>query len=221
MTNRIYRYVVRYDTGAAPNPFGGCCTLAICKPAIRKTAQVGDWIVGLRSGRPDHVIYVMQVARSISFETFWEEPIFSGKKPDACTSSDNIYMPSSINGLVQVPNRVHKQNDTTRDLSGQRVLVGSRYWYFGMNSPKLPPELHHLIHRSQGHSVDKNRRNSDLRLLEGWLSQWQNGIYGAPIDAHRLLSTIPTNLGTRATVMLGSSLSAAPIAQPRMRSTCG
>src|SRR5678816_873168 len=58
MKDRIYRYIVRVDSGAAPNPFGGWCSLAICKPAIRRTAQRGDWIIGLRSHQPDHVIYV-------------------------------------------------------------------------------------------------------------------------------------------------------------------
>jgi len=38
----LYSYTVRYDDGAAPNPFNGMCTLAICKPAIRRTAAPGD-----------------------------------------------------------------------------------------------------------------------------------------------------------------------------------
>ena len=42
----IYSYVVAHDTGAAPNVDGGICTIAICKPAIRRNAQEGDWIVG-------------------------------------------------------------------------------------------------------------------------------------------------------------------------------
>lgn len=42
---RIYSYVVRYDSGFAPNPFYGYCTLATCKPDIRRAAEVGDWLV--------------------------------------------------------------------------------------------------------------------------------------------------------------------------------
>ena len=34
------------DYGFAPNPFFGFCTLANCKPKIRKSANVGDWIIG-------------------------------------------------------------------------------------------------------------------------------------------------------------------------------
>src|SRR5262245_31415483 len=43
---RLYSYVVARDYGFAPNPFYGFCTLATCKPDIRRTADIGDWIVG-------------------------------------------------------------------------------------------------------------------------------------------------------------------------------
>lgn len=45
----IFRYIVAYDHGTAPRPYGGVCTLAICKPTIRKAARVGDWVIGFRS----------------------------------------------------------------------------------------------------------------------------------------------------------------------------
>ena len=28
----IFRYIVAYDYGTAPRPYGGVCSLAICKP---------------------------------------------------------------------------------------------------------------------------------------------------------------------------------------------
>ncbi len=46
---KIYSYVVRYDAGFAPNPFGEFSTLATCKPRIRKKIQVGDWVIGTGS----------------------------------------------------------------------------------------------------------------------------------------------------------------------------
>ena len=44
---RLFSYVVAHDTGFSPNPFFGYCTLACCKPVIRRSAQAGDWVVGL------------------------------------------------------------------------------------------------------------------------------------------------------------------------------
>lgn len=55
----IFRNVVRNDSGAAPRPYGGYCSLSICKPAVRRTAQVGDWVIGLRSHHPGEVIHAM------------------------------------------------------------------------------------------------------------------------------------------------------------------
>lgn len=39
---KLFSYIVTHDAGFAPNPFWGYCTLACCKPAIRRTANVGD-----------------------------------------------------------------------------------------------------------------------------------------------------------------------------------
>ena len=40
---KIYSYVLKIDDGAAPNPFGGICTLTICKPIIRRKSSVDEW----------------------------------------------------------------------------------------------------------------------------------------------------------------------------------
>ena len=42
----MFSYVIEHDLGFAPNPFHGACTLACCKPVIRKRAQLGDYILG-------------------------------------------------------------------------------------------------------------------------------------------------------------------------------
>ena len=44
---KIYSYIVKRDYGFAPNPFYGYCTLATCKPVIRKHAEIGDIIQGI------------------------------------------------------------------------------------------------------------------------------------------------------------------------------
>lgn len=43
----LYAYSITRDFGFAPNPFHGICTLATCKPRIRKAANIGDWILGI------------------------------------------------------------------------------------------------------------------------------------------------------------------------------
>jgi hypothetical protein len=76
-TPELFSYIVRYDDGAAPDPYWGTCTLVICKPAIRRKANVGDWIVGLGSkANPTKVdysrkiVYVMKVTRKMTMERY-------------------------------------------------------------------------------------------------------------------------------------------------------
>jgi hypothetical protein len=86
----LFTYTVRVDRGSAPNPFWGICTLAICKPSIRRVAKPGDWIVGFGSKNAngvDHsgkVVYAMQVHQVMTFseyDTFCGEQLM-GKIPD-------------------------------------------------------------------------------------------------------------------------------------------
>lgn len=80
---RVYFYVVARDFGFAPNPFHGMCTLATCKPTIRRTARTGDWVVGMGGTKLNAVgrcIYAMQVTDALSFEKYWEGSEFRAKR---------------------------------------------------------------------------------------------------------------------------------------------
>src|SRR5438034_11308809 len=96
---RLYSYVIARDYGFAPNPFFGFCTLATCKPMIRKTAQVGYLIIGTGSktcGMVGVLVYVMKVAETVTYDQYWEDPRFRVKRPNLRGSlkqayGDNIY----------------------------------------------------------------------------------------------------------------------------------
>lgn len=83
---RIHSYVVRYDSGFAPNPFYSYCTLATCKPGIRRSANVGDWVVGSGSKdrsvrRGGRLVYAMRITESMTFDEYSRDPRFESKKP--------------------------------------------------------------------------------------------------------------------------------------------
>lgn len=185
---KIYRYIVRYDGGTAPNPFDGFCTLAICKPAIRRKAEVGDWIIGFRSQQRGRVIYAMQVNEAISFDEYWNDPRFRSRRPDVLTTpTDNIYRsraiaPDGSMVMEQVNNEVHKPEASSRDLSGNRVLIARRFWYFGDRSPLIDDTLSHLSPVTQGHVVHKHRKVADIENLQTWLSGFNTGVLGTPVD---------------------------------------
>ena len=68
---RCYSYIVARDFGFAPNPFGGYCTLATCKPGIREGAQIGDWVLGTGSskmGLNGKLIFLMHVYEKLGFK---------------------------------------------------------------------------------------------------------------------------------------------------------
>jgi hypothetical protein len=189
---RIYRYILTTDDGAAPNPFGGFCTLAICKPGIRRTARHGDWVLGFQSRAHDRLIYAMEVQECLTFARYWKDPRFKRRRPsDRSIPTDNIYKPSgrmTIDGapeLVWVPNNVHEKDHQRRDLSGKSVLIAERFWYFGSYAAPLPARLAHLQPHSRGHVVQKNRRPDDVNILRNWLSVFELGMQSAPTHPSR------------------------------------
>ncbi len=82
---KVYSYIVAYDTGFAPNPFFGVCTLATCKPRIREHASIGDWVIGtgakLKYDYQGRLIYAMRVDETLTLDEYWNDPRFQNKKP--------------------------------------------------------------------------------------------------------------------------------------------
>nr|WP_207209482.1 hypothetical protein [Frigidibacter mobilis] len=101
--SRLYSYVVQHDHGFAPNPFMGVCTLANCKPQIRKAANVGDLVIGTGSAdihADGHLVYWMRVAEIITFDEYWEAPRFSRKKP---VMNGSLMQRYGITSIILVP----------------------------------------------------------------------------------------------------------------------
>lgn len=153
---KLFSYIVTHDAGFAPNPFGRYCTLACCKPKIRKTAQKGDWIVGL-SPKADgnRIVYAMQVEKILTHDKYYKDSRFAAKKPDYSTGKiknkcgDNIYKYLSNGEYRQLPSyHSNKKNRETEDseakehdLSGINVLISKKFYYFGSQAIPLPKKL--------------------------------------------------------------------------------
>jgi hypothetical protein len=58
---RLYTCIARVDSGLAPNPFWGWCTLAVCTPNHQGSAgKLGDWIAGFSpKGTGHRFVYAM------------------------------------------------------------------------------------------------------------------------------------------------------------------
>ena len=63
----LYTYIMRHDSGLAPNPFWGWCTLAVCTPNHQGSrVQPGDWIAGFQDKAHGYkFVYAMEVSERI------------------------------------------------------------------------------------------------------------------------------------------------------------
>jgi hypothetical protein len=197
---KLYSYILRFDDGAAPNPFGGVCTLNICKPTIRRKAQVGDWVIGtgskntrLKDGKTynfsDSLVYAMKISQVMKMEDYEQycKQKLRIKLPDWYGSNferkvgDCIYIFSNkdIKPNVTVREAIHDESSIEHDLGGVNCLLSNHFFYFGEEARPLPPELEELIHTTQGH---KNIEDKNLiAQFEKWISKFEkNKIYAQP-----------------------------------------
>lgn len=164
---RLFSYKLTSDTGFAPNPFHGACTLATCKPQIRRCKLPGDWIAGFTSAvlngdstGEERLVYLMQVSEKLALDSYFRDPRFRQKVPDVSAPEvvarcgDNIYQLVS-GGFLQIPNPFHTPSkDQTKDLSGLFVLVAQRFFYFGSRPLYIPAEVRPRVPlRQSAHGV--------------------------------------------------------------------
>jgi len=76
MINMAKNYIYRmdHDTGFAPNVDYGICSLSGCKKTtIEKWTTEGSWVIGIGgigTGKPDKIIYVMEVRANLPYNRF-------------------------------------------------------------------------------------------------------------------------------------------------------
>jgi hypothetical protein len=163
--SRLYTYCIPVDDGAAPNPFWEICTLNICKPAIRRTANIGDWIVGTGSssyGFDNKVVYAMKVTDKKTMEDYdaWTAANCQNKIPKINSHDWQEKLGDSIYDFSENPPKirtgVHNEGNRDCDLSGGFALLSTNFFYFGGKPIDLPPELLPIVRQGRGHRVHLN-----------------------------------------------------------------
>jgi hypothetical protein len=162
----VFSYVIEHDLGFAPNPFHGACTLACCKPLIRKSAKVGDYILGtgaVAANLVGYLTYWMRVAEILTFDQYWKDQRFRRKKPHMSGTTylrygDNIYHRDGGKTFKQ-EDSFHSMEDGSTSLGDLRrdtattdkVLVGHEFAYWGRAGIKVPKHLAFLLKKGPGH----------------------------------------------------------------------
>lgn len=155
--SRLYMYSVTRDLGFAPNPFFGVCTLATCKPRVRKAATVGDWVIGvvganMKKKYKGKCIFIMKVSEVLTFDQYWVDARFSQKKAVRNGSKvqmlgDNVYH-KDINGEWVQEDSHHSNLDGSKNMDNlerdtgrtDNVLVSDLFIYFGSDPISIPLE---------------------------------------------------------------------------------
>jgi hypothetical protein len=197
---RIHSYVVARDFGFAPNPFHGYCTLATCKPVVRRIAEVGDLVIGTSStagGKAPRIVYAMRVSERLGFDDYWRDERFRAKRPDLRGTKkqafgDNIYHHAVGGGgwcqedshhslTTGRRNMANVANDTQTDA----VLVAEDYAYWGGEGPEVPIAFRDF----EGHDLCAGRghRNDFPAAMVAAVSAWfdalsDKGFIGEPKD---------------------------------------
>jgi hypothetical protein len=190
---KLYSYCVKNDAGAAPNPFWGLCTLTICKPIIRRSAQVGDWVVGLGSANSpvgdvsDRMVYAMKVTKKLTMKEYDQfcQGEYENKKPDWRGHDYRLRVGDCIYDFSQghppkLRLSVHDESNRKKDLGGQYALLSTYFYYFGNKPVELPDHLQPIIKHGQGHKSDAN--DPYVEQFVAWIEAKfkPNKLYGEP-----------------------------------------
>ncbi len=198
---RLFSYCIPIDDGAAPNPFFEVCTLNICKPVIRRTANVGDWVVGVGSKNvkgkdySGQMVYAMKVTQKMTMEAYnrYCTNNLPEKIPDinhvdySRRVGDSIY--SFQNNKSTLLPSVHNMDNVGTDIGGKFALLSNHFYYFGNNAIKIPTNFKGIIKQGQGHKSNAN--DSIKEEFVFWLESQNftlNHLYGEPqikIEFHK------------------------------------
>jgi Nucleotide modification associated domain 2 len=178
----VFSYVVEHDLGFAPNPFHGVCTLACCKPQIRKKAAIGDYVLGTGAAEPKlngHLTFWMRVDEVMTFDEYWKDKRFQRKKPVMWGTTylrygDNIYHKDGGRRFKQ-QDSFHSMEDGSVSLGDlkrdtgttDKILIGHEFAFWGRSGVKLPAHLKCFLKKGPGHRCKFT--NEQIAALMGWL----------------------------------------------------
>jgi hypothetical protein len=199
MNTKLCSYILRADTGLAPNPFWGVCTVAVCTPNHQGSRlDVGDWIAGFLEKKRGHkFLYAMEISEILGLDEYFRDPRFAAKKPNLRGSwqeqcGDNFYSRSADGAWLRHRNRFHlDERSKKQDTKHARVFIGERFWYLG-RSAAAGPEKYAPVIGGRGARV-----NHDPALVAdfcAWVAgQFEPGVCDLPIDN----PDVYCNVGTR------------------------
>jgi hypothetical protein len=177
---RFFSYVVEHDTGEAPNPYFGFCTLCLCKYRkspkekrrnIVELANEGDWVIGTGGANPKKsagkgkLVYAMRVDKKITLGRYHANRAYAYKKPSPSGSF------AQRRGDNMAPKDSFERNE-------RFVLISSHFYYCGDHAKTIP-----VSGRFQVEKRGPGFRYLDegsARWFEKWIKRFKRGKHGEP-----------------------------------------
>lgn len=207
-----YTYVVSRDYGFAPNPYWKVCTLATCKPIIRKKLNVGDYVFGVSpKAQGNRLIYAMKVTEKMSFNDYWDDLRFQNKKPTMngtkkTAYGDNIYRyDHEMECWFQADShhsyaggRLNETNRKTDTGTTDQLLISEEFFYFGSEMIDIPDEFKSTITRTKnGYPLMQGQKPlTEEECLPFWnwiCANKEYGRHGFPIKFSEKFERFPGN----------------------------
>jgi hypothetical protein len=176
---RIWRYVLASDNGMAPCIDDGILTLTCCKPGIRKSARLNEWVVGFfPKSSPGRIAWVGQVFDVVTMGEF--EGKYAGRRDALYRLIGHTDDGTEI--LHPLRDDYHANRRQT-DFRGRNALVFSPFWYWGGRGIAAPEDIAGWAHYYVGQSA-RFSTSERLARLESWMrSEAKPGVHGAPRDS--------------------------------------
>jgi hypothetical protein len=176
---KCFSYVVEHDTGEAPNPYFGFCTLCLCKfrESLRKPrnivelAKEGDWIIGTGGVNPKKsagngkLVYAMRVDRKMTLAEYFQDPAFACKKP-------------SQNSSFARQRGDNKRPKNLFEMEKRFVLISRHFYYFGHKAKAIPIDKRRQFEKK---GVGFRYLNETCaKWFEKWIKRFDRGKHGEP-----------------------------------------
>jgi hypothetical protein len=191
---KLLKYVMTHDSGLAPNPFFGTCSLALCTPNhMNARLNPGDWVVAHSSKeRGLRLVYAMRLTQVLDMPTYFAN--FPEKRPDPNGTyeqqcGDNLYYRDG-DRWARMPSAEHNTPDDFAKDRNRRVYLAEgeeNYWYFGAAASPLPElagfadRFPWLVKDRQGFSYVREQMR--IATFTKWLDQLEKrGLIGQPRD---------------------------------------
>ena len=198
---KICSYVMKHDTGFAPNPFYGYCTLATCTPNhMNANLNEGDYIAGYFTDQSNpYLVYWLKVYEVLDFQEYFHDPRFKRKKPkldgnQISKCGDNIYQHNNRGKWIQENTLYHKDTKSMeQDIRYHVVYIGREFSYFGEKAYSKGNCVHDDFRDAikKGRGIKYTREDHPhFRKYLRWLNAKPLGRHGRPRDIGSLTSCV-------------------------------